>query len=215
MPTFEFDGPGGMTAKIDFPWAWSLERVKAALATLRHPAPGVELSPEEQEAKKFEENKKRLERDRDREREQNRFDKAEKVPCLTREGVRERWLYSSVHDRLFSPWESIEEFIWELNEDRDEEDEEIEEPSYLWDTTPEDIGLRDADTIFGDSFEELYEGAWDHVSKEAIADLDAALKRFYEATQHIAAFTPNYRRAVILKDFEKYFAVKEGDANNS
>ncbi len=97
---------------------------------------------------------------------------------------------------------ALEEFVAEYNADHAKSGDVIEMPTWAWCTRPVHINQRSAKDIFADSFEELYDGAWDDVTllsnPEAVDQLNQALDAFYAATQSICTYEPDYDRVLTL-----------------
>lgn len=106
------------------------------------------------------------------------------------------------HYGYFRSVSDLEEFVAEYNADHAKSGDVIEMPTWAWCTQPVRIDQCSAKDIFADSFEELYDGAWDDVMLTNMADvvdqLNQALDAFYAATQSICTYEPDYNLVLTL-----------------
>jgi len=141
--------------------------------------------------------------------EQELFDKAEKLTSwdglVYWEGAPDDlYCYTTGGDGYFESGGELLAAIAACNKYlEDKPVDAIESPDYIWCCRKYGVSEFCAKELLSDSFEDLYEDAWDDVPAEAIAKLDAALQEFYESTRHIVGYSPDYKRALILKQDEE------------
>lgn len=99
-------------------------------------------------------------------------------------------------------WESAEDLLGAIkafNKRYLNADDQIEVPYYVWCCGIEQMRHADVRDLFAEDLEDAtYEDAWDDVPESAIAALQEALNAFYQETDKIVSYSPNYRKALIL-----------------
>jgi hypothetical protein len=137
------------------------------------------------------------------------FDKAEKLTSwdglVYWDGAPDDlYCYTTGGDGYFESSDELLQAIVACNEDlKATPVDAIEIPDYVW--CCQKYGIREfcTEDLLCDYFEDLYEDAWDYVPADAISKLDAALQEFYESTRHIVGYRPDYKKALILKQYKE------------
>lgn len=137
--------------------------------------------------------------------EQKRFEKAAKVR------VWDDWVFWDEgdlseyggKDGYFESINALKEAISDYNDDVDINSGEwlLELPPYVWCCKPLRMAHHTVEDLFAEPLETAaFEDSWDVVPKEVIAELQAALDKFYAFTDTVVGYLPDYSKALLLGD---------------
>lgn len=128
---------------------------------------------------------------------QKKFDEAEKVSRW------DGWIYVDGleidnHHGYFESVQALHEAIEEHNAVHPEAPCVM--PDWVFCTETCRVKRDNAANLFAEYFEEnIYEGSWDDVPQTAVDALNAALDRFYDATQGIVGYEPDWEKVLLIK----------------